>query len=187
RGQHEHRGEVLRDDAARGLDAVHDRHLHVHEHDVRPQLPRQLDGGGTVARLADHLDVVLHREDEGEARAHEGLVVDQQHPRHHATSVELAGTCAATGAATAASAGSGAGRGSLTRTRKPPVARGPISTTPWWVAARSRMPSRPRPEPDVPRRARPSSSTSTSAYPCANRSSVGSAARITRSVTVADR
>ena len=61
------------------LDAVHDRHLHVHEHDVGAQLAGQPHGLGAVVRLTDHLEVVLDREDEREAGAHELLVVDEEH------------------------------------------------------------------------------------------------------------
>jgi hypothetical protein len=40
-------------DAAAGFDAVESRHLHVHQHDVWPSVPRQLDGRSAVGRLAD--------------------------------------------------------------------------------------------------------------------------------------
>ena len=71
--------EVLGDERAGRLDAVHDGHLHVHEHDVGPQRARQLDGLGAVGGLADDLEVVLDREDHPEAGPHELLVVDEEH------------------------------------------------------------------------------------------------------------
>ena len=71
--------QVVRDDPAGCLDAVHDRHLHVHEHDVGSQLAAQPDGLGPVVRLTDHLEVLLDGEDEREAGAHEPVVVDEEH------------------------------------------------------------------------------------------------------------
>jgi len=78
--------QVRLDDAPGGLDAVEHRHLHVHEHDVGAQLGGAPHGLGTVGGLADHLEVVLHREDEGEPGADELLVVDEQDGRHGVSS-----------------------------------------------------------------------------------------------------
>jgi len=52
-----------RDDGARRLDPVHDRHLHVHQHDVGIQAARQLHRLAAVAGFADDLDVGLGLED----------------------------------------------------------------------------------------------------------------------------
>ena len=129
------------------LDAVHDRHLHVHEHDVGAQRAGQPHRLGAVAGLADDLEVVLDREDEREAGPHELLVVDEQHASvGSAHEVVLGQRHAAPGP------------GSRRSTRGPDLDLAAHAS-----AARSRTPSRPRPVPDVPERGRPSSSTSTSA------------------------
>ncbi len=70
--------------AARRLEAVHVRHADVHEDDVRVELARGLDGLGPVGGLTDDLHVVLGLEDHPEPRAHEGLVVDDEHADHQA-------------------------------------------------------------------------------------------------------
>ena len=69
---------LVQDDLSCRLDAVHDGHAHVHEHDVGLQLPRECDGFGAVRRLARDLDPGLGREDHAEARAHERLVIGEQ-------------------------------------------------------------------------------------------------------------
>ena len=53
--------QVLGDEVAGGLDAVHPRHLDVHQHDVGAGRPRLLDRLEPVGGLADDLDVVLDR------------------------------------------------------------------------------------------------------------------------------
>jgi len=47
------------DDLPGGLQAVHDRHPHVHQHDIGMQRPGHRHGLRAVAGLADHLDVGL--------------------------------------------------------------------------------------------------------------------------------
>ena len=42
----------------------------------------QGQGGASVGGLADHLDVGLGVQDHPEAAAHQGLVVDDEHPDH---------------------------------------------------------------------------------------------------------
>src|SRR5699024_7957717 len=150
-GQDEHPPEVLRDDLAGRGDPVQHRHLDVHDDDVGRRGARQLERLLPVARLTDDLDVVLDREHHREPGADDRLVVDEQHPQHLAHPL------------------ASARRGILARTRYPPIGRGPISTVPWWLATRSRMPSWPMPVPEVPCRGRPSSVTSTSACAASTR------------------
>ena len=70
--------EVVGDEVAGGLDAVHPRHLDVHQHDVGAGRAGPFDRLEAVGGLADDLDVVLDREDHREARPHHGVVVDEQ-------------------------------------------------------------------------------------------------------------
>ncbi len=69
-------------DLAGRLDAVHPGHTHIHQHDIgfqrRGLRDRRLAGAG----LADNLDVVLRIEQHGEARAHQLLVVHEEHSHH---------------------------------------------------------------------------------------------------------
>jgi hypothetical protein len=51
-------GEPAIGDRARGLEAVHDRHANVHQHDMRRVGARTLDGRHAVGHLPDHLDAV---------------------------------------------------------------------------------------------------------------------------------
>src|SRR5690606_12916867 len=106
--------------------------LHVHQHDVGPQLPYLPDGLGTVGGFADHLDAGLRPEDDPEAGAHQFLVV-----REDDTDM-LGHDDPPPGAATVV-------RGKVARTRNPPPGRGPASSSPSCTATRSRMPSRPNP------------------------------------------
>ena len=90
RGEDEHARALVsfeRHDLARGLDAVHLRHLHVHEHHVRVQPSRELERLGAVAGLAHHFDVVLGLEDQAQSRAYHLLVVRQHHGDAHVPSV----------------------------------------------------------------------------------------------------
>ena len=59
RGEHHHGSDVLVADDAGGGDAVHTGHLHVHAHDIRAELARQIDGLLTIGRLADDLIPVI--------------------------------------------------------------------------------------------------------------------------------
>src|SRR5207244_10809010 len=112
-----------------GRDAVHAGHSDVHEHNVGMELPgapyRLLAVGG----LAHHVEVRFAVEDEVEAGADEGLVVDDQDADHAGTVM----------------------RGMRACTRQPgPGARGPVWTNPPTAPTRSRMPSRPWPPPGPP-------------------------------------
>ena len=112
-------------DPGGGLDAVDVGHADVHQDDVRPQLAGRGQGGGTVARLADNLELGLGAEEEPQPGAHQLLVVDQQHPDRHA----------------------GSWIGSRATTRKPPPGAGPASRSPPSRATRSRIPISPWPVP----------------------------------------
>ena len=61
------------------LEAVHHRHPDVEQAHVGPEAPRERDRLGAVGGLADDLDVGLRVEDHAEPRAHEVLVVGDQH------------------------------------------------------------------------------------------------------------
>jgi hypothetical protein len=65
---------------ARGGDAVEVRHADVHEDDVRLQHARAVQGVAPVARLANHRDRIVAREDRPQAGAHQAVVVDEQDP-----------------------------------------------------------------------------------------------------------
>ena len=69
----------VRADCARRLDAVRARHADVHEHNVGTQTVRQRCGLVAIARLADHLDTVVRRQDQAEPAAHKVLVVGDEH------------------------------------------------------------------------------------------------------------
>ena len=75
---------VERRDAARGLDAVHRRHPHVHHDHVGMPALEPPDGVGAVDRLAHHLEVGLGLEDHAEPPAHQRLIVGDHHPDRRA-------------------------------------------------------------------------------------------------------
>ena len=54
------------------------RHPHVHQHDVGQQVGGLVHGLGPVTRLADDLDVVLLLENDLQAAAEQGMVVDYE-------------------------------------------------------------------------------------------------------------
>ncbi len=68
----------VRHDAARGLEPVDARHLHVHADHVGRERRGQAHALLAVGGLADHLDAVLALEDHADAGAHERLVVDEE-------------------------------------------------------------------------------------------------------------
>ena len=107
----------------------------------RPSAPRPgasataaVDRLRAVAGLADHGDVRLGVEDDREARPHQGLVVDDEHPQR-------AGRAQPPAASVPARSGNGA-RSPGTRPRPSPA---PVSSVPPNACTRSRMPTRPRP------------------------------------------
>ena len=109
--------------APRGLDAVHDRHPEVHDHDVGLARAAGLDCFASVGSLADHLDALLVGEDHAEAGPHELLVVDEQDPDAHVErSRPLPGKA---------------------RADQKPVAVGCAVKVPRRIETRSRMPIRP--------------------------------------------
>ena len=57
-------------DATRGVEAVHLRHLDVHEHDNGAQSRRDGDRLLAVARLADDLEIILSLEDRSQPGSH---------------------------------------------------------------------------------------------------------------------
>ena len=67
-----------RADLARGLEAVEHRHAHIHQDEVRAELPRELDRLAAVARLADDLDPLVCREDRLERLGEQPVVVGDE-------------------------------------------------------------------------------------------------------------
>src|SRR5699024_10377548 len=141
-------------------------HPHVHHHHVRAGAPDCVDPGGTVVGLGHHLDTRFGLQDHRDALADQRFVVDQHHGDHRSSSVLVAGpTVPSAGGAVlpaegggavlpteeggavlpAAAAGlSGPGAGSVATTRHP-WAVVPALTVPSSSAARSCMPTTPRP------------------------------------------
>ena len=75
-----------RADLPGGLDPVHHRHAHVHQHHVGPVLAAQPDGLGAVGGARDDGDVGLRVEQRGEPGAHDLLVVGDERADHGAAS-----------------------------------------------------------------------------------------------------
>jgi hypothetical protein len=65
------------------LETIHARHADVHQHDIRPLGPCELDRLGAVAGLADDLEFLRAFEEGAKPRTHEGLVVREQNPDGH--------------------------------------------------------------------------------------------------------
>src|SRR6185437_6087082 len=129
-------GQFGGDLAGRG-DPVGAWHADVHEDNLRAQGPRHGDGGGTVARFADDLDVRLGVEDHLEPGTDQRLVIDDQDADHVASL-----------------------RGSRAETVQPCGERGPRDTSPPKAMTRSRIPSRPCPDGGSGRAAVPCPSSS---------------------------
>ena len=134
-GEHQHprpgRAGCVAEDLAGRLQAVHDRHSHVHQNDVGPQVPRQADRVRAVGGLAHHQQAGLGGEHRGEALPHHRLVVDDQAPGDPAAALR---------------AGRGHGvspTGSTAETTKPPSGAGPADSEPPSRATRSRIPVSP--------------------------------------------
>ena len=68
-----------RGNTARGLNAVHAGHAHIHQHHVGMQGFRQRHGLGAVGRLPDHLHIRLRTNDHGKTGTHQLLVVRNNH------------------------------------------------------------------------------------------------------------
>jgi hypothetical protein len=66
--------------------AVHARHLDVHEHHVGVGRGDDFHGGGAVVGLAHDFQIVLRLQDQPQAGAHQMLVVDQHDADAHASS-----------------------------------------------------------------------------------------------------
>ena len=65
-------------------------HAHVHEHHVGAKLGGQADAHLAARRLADDLDAVLGREQRGETRAEEVVVIDHEQSHHRVPRSTLA-------------------------------------------------------------------------------------------------
>src|SRR5690606_13953738 len=126
------RRHLVAEDGGGRLDAVHDGHAHIHEHDVGPEAARLRERGGAVVGLAHHLDVGLRVEDRHEPHAEHRLVVDDEHPDAHEAFSRAVSSGVAAYAARAT-------------TRNPPPGSGPCSSTPPTHVMRSIMPRMPCP------------------------------------------
>ncbi|GAA0379432.1 hypothetical protein GCM10009530_32570 [Microbispora corallina] len=115
RGQHDHAdGEPgVREDAPGGGDAVDAGHSDVEEDHIGPVQQGLADCLLPVARLGDHLDVLLGLEDHPQAEPYQLLVVGEQDADHVR---------------------------SLARTRNPPSGSGPAVIEPPTRSTRSTMP-----------------------------------------------
>ncbi|HEU4536023.1 MAG TPA: hypothetical protein VFS00_17985, partial [Polyangiaceae bacterium] len=80
------RGAAPAGDAARWVEATYRAHGHVelrhgdvHDDDVRPEAQRQRDRFAPVRRLAHHLHVAGGADERPEDRAHDGMVIRDEH------------------------------------------------------------------------------------------------------------
>jgi len=76
---HDGDGWGLFGDQPRGLYSVQTRHGHIHQDDVRTQLPHLLHGLLTIRSLTDHLDVRLHLKQARHPITDDGMIIRQQH------------------------------------------------------------------------------------------------------------
>ena len=87
-GKHQHPRRVRAgrgaEDLAGRLQPVQHRHPHVHQDNVRVQLPRLAHRVGAISRLAHHQQARLGGKYRGEALPHHRLVVGDQAPRGRA-------------------------------------------------------------------------------------------------------
>ena len=79
-GHEDHERHALAADGFDHLEAVHLRHLHVEEHEIRLVIDDRRDGFFAVAALADDLDVRLARQQPGQPLPRERLIVHDQRP-----------------------------------------------------------------------------------------------------------
>jgi hypothetical protein len=134
-GEHQHSRPVRAgggaEDLAGCLQPVHDRHPHVHQHDIGLQLVCLANRGGTVSGLSHDQQAWLGVEDRGEALPHHCLVVGDQAPRRRVAACRSVGCHAALP------------RGRTAETTKPPSGDGPADSEPPSSATRSRIPASP--------------------------------------------
>ena len=136
-GQHEYPCAALRrDQPARRLDAIHRRHLDVHQKDIRIEFSREVQRLASIGSLPDNLDLLLGLKNHPQSAANDSLVVGDHDVDHLAT-------------------------GKTARSAQPPSARGPTSSRPPKTSTRSRRPARPRRVPEPLPVPSPSSATST--------------------------
>jgi len=77
--------DLLAEDLARDLEAVHAGHLDVQEDHVRREILDQADRLDTVRRLPDHVDAAHLRQEEAQLLARQLLIVDDQGSQIHIT------------------------------------------------------------------------------------------------------
>lgn len=70
---------MLGNDATGGVDAVHPRHVHVHDHDVGPRLPGDDDDVVAGACLAHDLYIGTGPEQHAHPVTHDRMVIGHRH------------------------------------------------------------------------------------------------------------
>lgn len=72
-------GRLIRFDLLRRFDPIHLRHIDVHYHHIRIEPLREFDRFRSIARFADHFEMLIRRHDAPQALPHHRMVVHQQH------------------------------------------------------------------------------------------------------------
>ena len=87
RREHQHHDRVgcsdLGEDFLGGLEPADARQVHVHEHEVWPQLAGRCDRVLAGLHLADHLEAIGELDDGSRDVAERGLIIDDQHSNAH--------------------------------------------------------------------------------------------------------
>ena len=129
-GEHEHTWFGLicpaAEDLSGGLQTVQNRHAHIHQNHVRPQIPGQTHRLCSVGSLPDDGDVGLRVQQRTEPFPHHGLIVGDE-----------------AGGAHSAGGAIGLWRGKRATTANPPSGPGPTVSDPPSRATRSCIPNRP--------------------------------------------
>ena len=74
----------LRSNGEERVEAIHLRHLNVHQRHVRPVRAELLDRVPTVGGVCDHRHIRLNPDQTGDPFAHDGMVVDRENPNGRA-------------------------------------------------------------------------------------------------------
>src|SRR5262249_47769655 len=132
-------------------------HPHVHQDNVRPGRPGNLNRLRPVARLARHAQPGRSRDNPAKPRPDQRLIISHRHRDRHDTAPAArpvpptAPTPSTLSVRFTAGSSASAGSGRVTTTRNPLSGNGPARNSPPHRWARSRMPARPWPEPTTAR------------------------------------
>ena len=85
----------LRSNGDERVEAIHLRHLHVHQRHVRTMRAELLDRLATVGGFCDHRHIRLDRHETGDPFAHQWMVVDRENPNWRAVAAHDASPPAA--------------------------------------------------------------------------------------------